>query len=413
MRIRHSNAPFSASLRIACAAYAVALLTFASAQEAEEPTVPPARQAPPPQATRAQPRPPQTSDLRQRLGRARLARTPELFGDQFFSQPVSIRGSLAGGSPFFEFGELHVPGYLRGYAQKIAENNHPLPRDRFFYNFNAFQDALRFDSSFDGFFARSTSSQSLYRHTLGVEKTFFDGQSSLELRMPFDTNNDFRRTVAPDVFAYEGGTAGNLVITGKVLLYSDEEFVVSGGLGIEAPTGSDSSAAVNTTVVQFENSTVYFSPFVGGIWLPNEDWFVSSYAQLQLAAGGNPVLVDDLLLPSATRIGTLTPPAGGMIDIAVGRWLYRDRPYMLVNSMALIAEIHHFSAFQDGDSIGPFNSGVTTVQIDSGERFSLTSLTLGVHNEIFDNCSLRIGGVIPLSDAAFDSELIIQLNVLY
>jgi hypothetical protein len=40
-------------------------------------------------------------------------------------------------------------------------------------------------------------------------------------------------------------------------------------------------------------------------------------------------------------------------------------------------------------------------------------LTLGVHNQIFDNSSLRIGGVIPLSDAAFDSELIVQFNVLF
>ena len=58
---------------------------------------------------------------------------------------------------------------------KLAENNSPFPTDRVYFNYNHFANPL---------IDTSGRSQDLDRYTFGLEKTFWNENASLELRMP-------------------------------------------------------------------------------------------------------------------------------------------------------------------------------------------------------------------------------------
>jgi hypothetical protein len=65
---------------------------------------------------------------------------------------------------------------------KIADDNSPLPRDRFIFNYDYFNNAS-LGSGID-----------VSRISLGVEKTFLDQQASVELRIPFASTLDSTST---------------------------------------------------------------------------------------------------------------------------------------------------------------------------------------------------------------------------
>ncbi len=59
---------------------------------------------------------------------------------------------------------------------RLAESTSPIPRDRLFFNYSYFNDV-----------PLAAGGVSVNRYTFGVEKTFFNGMTSLELRAPFAT----------------------------------------------------------------------------------------------------------------------------------------------------------------------------------------------------------------------------------
>jgi hypothetical protein len=382
----------------------------AQAQASPTPAVRPPAQSPPAPLPRTFPRS-SVAETRQRTAPIRMARSPEMFGDQFVSSPLYTNGFLATGSDFLEFATLGAPGSVNAFSQKISENNHPLPHDRVFYTFNVFDDALKFDSSFDaGLGAPMIRSQSLMRHTVGVEKTFNAGDSSIEVRLPFFDGTRFTRTAGSDRFEYDGGTVGNLLITGKTVIYEAETFVTATGLGLQAPTGDDVVLRVNSTVSRINNSAVYLSPFVGSLWTPNDEWFLMTFSQVQISASGDPVVVSDPLL-TRERVGTIQAPHAMSFDLSIGRWLFRDRTESFIEGLALVGEVHQFTTLQDTDAI-PNDPGLIGARAPS-ERLSLTTLTFGVHSLLAKNSTLRVAGVVPMDDDQFDAEMIVQLNFFY
>jgi len=341
-----------------------------------------------------------------------MARSPEMFGDQFLSWPIQLNGNLSTGSTFAGYGTLSAPGSLHAFSQKVSENNHPLPRDRVFYTFNSFDDALKTESSFDGGLLSSTQSQTLMRHTIGFEKTLFDGDSSIEFRLPFYDGTSSSRTTGGDAFGYDGGTVGNLLITGKTLVYESHSFLASVGLGVNAPTGDDATIRVNSTVARINNSAVYLSPFVGSLWTPSDEWFVMGFSQIQVSTNGDPIVVSDGVLQTRERVGTIQAPTALAFDLSIGRWLFRDRTDAFVQGLALIGEVHQFAALQDTDGIptsDPTSIGVRATD----ERLSLTTLTFGVHSLLAGHSTLRVAGVVPMDDDQFDGELIVQFNYFF
>ena len=341
-----------------------------------------------------------------------MARSPEMFGDQFLSSPIFLNGNLAPTSTLADFGTLGGPSSLHTFSQKVSENNHPLPRDRVFYTFNSFDDALKFNSSFDGGLLQASQAQTLMRHTVGVEKTFMDGDSSIEFRLPFYDGTTYSRSVGPDSMSYDGGTVGNLLITTKTIIYETDSFLTSAGLGVNTPTGDDAKIRVNSTVAKIDNSAVYLSPFVGSLWRPSDEWFVMTFSQIQASLNGDPVLLRDGLFQLSERAATIQAPAALSFDLQIGRWLFRDRVDAIVQGMALVGEVHQFTALQDTDGIPV--PGATDIGVRAAdERLHLTTLTFGVHSLLPGNSTLRVAGVVPMDNDQFDGELIVQFNVFY
>ncbi|QDT54326.1 hypothetical protein Pan44_23550 [Caulifigura coniformis] len=364
----------------------------------------------PPAAPRA-PLTMNSAELRQRLARTRMARSPEMFGDQFLSSPLLLNGGTNPLTTFATIGTLSAPSSLHAFSQKVSENNHPLPRDRVFYSFNAFDDALKFDSSFDGALFPASRSQTLLRHTVGIEKTFNEGESSIEFRLPFFDGTTYGRTVGAESLAYDGGNVGNLLVTAKTLLYESDAFAMSAGLGVAAPTGSDATIRVNSTLAKIDNSAVYLSPFLASLWTPSDEWFVMGFSQIQVSANGDPVVLRDPLLGNS-RVATVNAPTALSLDLSIGRWLFRDRTDAIIQGMALVGEVHQFAALQDTDGVpqaDPTDVGLRAAD----ERLSLTTLTFGVHSVLPGNSTLRVAGVVPMDDDQFDGELIVQFNFYY
>ena len=125
--------------------------------------------------------------------------------------------------------------------------------------------------------------------------------------------------------AYDGGTVGNLLITTKTIIYEADTFLMSAGLGVNAPTGDDATIRVNSTVAKIDNSALYLSPFVGSLWRPSDEWFVMSFSQIQVSTNGDPVLVRDGLFQVSERAATIQAPTALSFDLSIGRWLFRDR----------------------------------------------------------------------------------------
>ena len=163
---------------------------------------------------------------------------------------------------------------------KISENVSPIPRDRLFFNYNHFENALTDISGV---------TRSLDRFTLGLEKTFFDGEASIETRLPLLCGLNSRQTeFGPD---NGGDELGNLAMAAKMVLYSTKHGLISGGLAMTFPTGDDfvSIPSFGGPAVRVENQAVHLGPFLGYLVQPNECWFAQGFVQADFDLSGNNV----------------------------------------------------------------------------------------------------------------------------
>src|SRR5262249_49930144 len=101
----------------------------------------------------------------------------------------------------------------------------------------------------------------VYREFFGFEKTFFDGQSSLGLRLPL---NSISARVGPPVIASSSTALGDLAVYGKYALWLDRDTVGSLSLGVAVtpPTGPAAFAGADFT--RARNPT-YLQPFHGAL----------------------------------------------------------------------------------------------------------------------------------------------------
>src|SRR5437763_15931806 len=68
---------------------------------------------------------------------------------------------------------------------KISENDSPIPRDRIFFSYNHYQNVFQIsETPINPPAPPIIRQQPLDRYTLGAEKTFLDGWTSVEVRMP-------------------------------------------------------------------------------------------------------------------------------------------------------------------------------------------------------------------------------------
>jgi len=342
-----------------------------------------------------------TSLARYRRSRFRLASVPNMYGDTL---PPGGQLAITKGLGI-ALTDLPLAGGARRI--KVSENNKALPMDRLILNYNHFHNARGFFYDFLGPPIEADFNDSIDRFTIGFEKTFFNEQWSLDLRLPLVSR--YSVTIPRPVPAYSiaGEEIGNLHATVKGLLYADEQLALSAGLGIDLPTGGDVSGTMGGIYTfGVSNDAVHLAPFIGFVHHPDDIWFTHGFLEVDLPLGGNRVSVD-----AAT--GKLNEQSVLNVDLAGGCWLYRNLNAPVVTGVASIVELHYTTTLNDADLVTftpiafDFNFSNFANQMD------VVNATIGLHVELARNTTLRLGGVLPLTDGDnrfFDAEVMAQVN---
>ena len=278
---------------------------------------------------------------------------------------------------------------------KISEGGTILPQDRFFFRFS-YLDNVRY----------SNGGQHLNRYVPGFEKSFGDGMFSVEVRAPFAANTVTSSTLNGDTFSSGSDTRfGNLTVYLKSLLLDTGKFALSGGLGVVTPTASDTrvSYANGTPLLSIQNDSVRLQPFLGGLYTPNDRFFVQSFLQWDGAASGNRVAINSTGA-GLTSAGRITDPSNLFLDVGAGYWLYRSNEKHGLTGIIPMVELHQNSALQPGDVVtaGPFQVGNFT------GTTSLTNIVAGTTFEFGKRSNLTASYVGPIgggSDRPFDGGL--------
>jgi len=266
---------------------------------------------------------------------------------------------------------------------KIAENQSPKPQDRVFYSFNYYANVnqhvnLKFDLPISGV--------KVYRHILGFEKTFLDGNGSFGVRFPIDTvtaNPNFASS--SPVRTDTSTAAGDLSFFGKFIVAEnpDNGSLISVGLAVGTPNGpsrfggAEYLASLHSTTIQ---------PFVGYIW--NRDrFYIHGFTAIDTAA--------------SDRLATLV-----YNDIGLGYFLFQsDEPDDWLTAVVPTFEVHINSPLTHGD----WNN-----TNDPGAIPNIVNLTYGINFGFNRGSILTFALATPVTGPRpFDFEAMLLLNVFY
>ena len=283
---------------------------------------------------------------------------------------------------------------------KIAENTSPMPRDRVFFNYSAFSGV-----------PLTMNGVNVSRFTPGFEKTFFDRSMSVEMRFPFASTAS--NTIVADGTSSTGNVLfGDMSLTGKALLYTDDELAISAGLQMSLPTAGalDVRLSDGTDLVRIANDSVYLMPFLGALYTPDDRFFTQGFLQFDAPANGNHVSVNNTFNggPLAAA-GTIRDVPFVFVDIGSGYWLYRNDEGSGLTGFSATAELHYNSSLE---STSVLNTGAYQIGSISNSIEMLTGV-VGGHLYFNRSTSLTVGYTFPIGNSAdqmFKGELRAFLN---
>ena len=356
------------------------------AEKTEEPDktpvnepMPPATQPAPAVTPRPQPSP--FAGLQMPTGRRsflrRMTRAPSIFGDNPNISVAQISDSISSSEQV-----ISVPG--AGATRRFKnEQSRALPTDRVFFFFNHFHNALEI-SGFGG-----RVNEDVNQFTFGAEQTLGNGDWSVEVRLPIATETDFGNAFN----RAQSDGLGNLVVTLKKLLYADDDYALALGLATSAPTGDDALVDFFGTSVVIENEAVHLLPYLALQATPDDNWFFHAFAQIDVAANGDGIRVDDGFTVST---GRLVEQTFLFLDAAAGYWWIRDETPDAsgLTGLASVIELHYTTTLNDAHtpSVGFLNVG----NVDN--RIDVVNLTTGLHSEWNNDTAIRLATVVPLRD---------------
>jgi len=272
-----------------------------------------------------------------------------------------------------------VDGGLVGRT-KISTDNNPLPRDRVIFNYDYLDNTpLRADG------------QNVHRLCFGFEKTFFDGAASIEVRAPFAS------TINPvaENGVLEGSQVefGNLHLTFKALLFSNEWAAVSTGVGVSLPTADDTALRVaDNDVIRVDNETTLLTPFAALLLTPNDRLFAQAWFQYGFDTKSNPVLAG---FGGLQEIGRLTDPELMQWDFQLGYWVVNGEDSMgSLTGLAPFVELHYNKTTTNFDAV---TAGPLTV-VDSLNDYNELNISAGATARFGDDLHVTAGVTIPIHD---------------
>jgi hypothetical protein len=263
-------------------------------------------------------------------------------------------------------GAVQVP-WARGY--KMADNQSPRPQDRVFVAFNFFDDLGQPAAS-------GLHQVKIYREFFGAEKTFFDGNASIGLRIPLNTIS--AQSFTPGL----GGTStslGDLTVFLKGIFWQNRSTgsLLSGGLAITTPNGPSGFAGAS-----FAKSVPATSlqPFFGYIFNFG-DWFVQGFT------GSN--------IPTDPRVAAMY-----YNDVGLGYFLYRAAdPDAWLSAVVPTFEVHVNTPLSHR-SRQPFVGAPDVVDLTFGSSFGLGRwgvLSAGVVNPVTGPRPYELEAVVLLN----------------
>lgn len=284
---------------------------------------------------------------------------------------------------------------------KIADDNSPLPRDRFIFNYDYFNSVPLTKNGWD-----------VQRFSPGFEKTFFNRMASVEVRFPFASTLDSNFLQGAESSNME---FGDINITLKGLLIAGDKLNVAGGLGIAVPTADDVNVGLANgfDLVRVENEAVFLTPYVAGLWTPNRRCFAQAWMQFSFDANGNPVFLDTTGAGLA-RIGRLSSQTLMQLDGQIGYWLYSkpEARGCQLAGLAPFVELHYNTTVEDANVIE--SQGVTVGSL--GGRVDELNLTAGIVAQMGNNLNVNVGCVAPLRDdfdRFFDYQVGVRANYFF
>jgi hypothetical protein len=270
------------------------------------------------------------------------------------------------------------PSFIRGF--KIADNQSPRPVNRVYYDFNYFDNVWQ---SVNERAQNGINRVQIYRQLLGLEKTFWDGNASIGVRLPINTITADGQ--AGGVQTPTQTAINNFNVYSKFLYIKDDvkKVYASWGLAATIPTGPMNFAGANY-VRSYNN--VDLQPFVG----LQKTW--NRFYLIAFEAINVPLNTHDV-----TAIYN---------DYAIGYWAYRAKDRnQLLQGLAPTFECHvnvplnHRDVFNLNDRAGSAD---------------IVDLTYGLNTFFGKRTQMAFAAVTPVTGPRpFSIEALAFLNIYY
>lgn len=352
--------------------------------------------APQPRSPRPQPSSPQPA-ARDELAFL-VARAPNIFG-HYFNVGGTLTVSDIEGTRTSDVPLAGACGRL-----SVAENNNALPQDRAYFLYNHFQNALVAGQVPGG---SPGSKFPVDRYVIGLEKVFRQGQWSVEMRMPFSGQMNY----AAQGLSVDGGQFGNLAIIAKRIVRKTDMGAISAGLGIDTPVGSDVGGEINGIRYAVHNEAVHLHPYVCLYVDAPSGAFCQGFLQVDVPLNGNSV--DGEFAGNPVAFGAWSEQTLLHLDLALGRWLIRNREEGYVKALAAIVEFHYVPTLSDATSVSQTIGATQLTFGNLANRVDMADVTFGLHAELPRDTRCRVGCALPLTTGdsrAFDAELLVQVE---
>ncbi len=327
----------------------------------------------------------------------RLARAAPIMGD---SLPPSLQFTES-----FDHSYAEIPTGGGATRRKIAENSGAVPIDRVFFNYNHFHNGIN----------SMSESNNIDRYTLGLEKTFFDGICSIDIRLPLSANNDF--VDSSTAFRRNGSELGNVSAALKVLLTTTDNCAWAAGLVVDTPTGSGTTMRLsNFDTLKLNNNAVFLAPFFGFLFLQDGGFTHQGFLQVDVATNANSFMYaeDPTAFVSPEVVHTEFQEQTLLyFDYSLAKTLFTSRD--TVQRVSGLLEFHYTTTLEDSDVVEIDTSNGTDVDfISQGNRIDVLNLTAGIDTLLSNGANLRVGTVVPITDGDdrfFDIEFLAQVNI--
>ena len=327
-------------------------------------------------------------------------------------------GDFFGGGGFISgpsWGGVNITSPLTGGDRryKLTEATSPIPTDRVFVNYNLFRNALT---------DANGNELNLNRYAFGLERTFWNENASMELRIPILDGLDSRQTQVVGGPPNRGSEFGNVSLTTKFLLAEGNGWAYSTGLGVIMPTAQSafliSDQSPSAIAVELENEAWYVQPFFAVQRSFEHGNWINFYTQCDFATQGNTITVRDLDGDLFGDPQVYNDQNLLFFDLSMGRWIYQsNQQNRRLRGVAAIFELHYTTSLNDADIVSAgFDDGPPGSQdtlTNPNNRLDVLNTTLGLRFLVGPKSTLTVSGVAPLranEEHLFDSEISVQFS---